>query len=114
MELNRMISNSLVIQLLKNVTNYYIKIFYKNECFNLLNMDIVEVFKDENFSEHTEEEFTKAICDFHGFKDNCVTLTNKSKNNKNQRNISSIINSAIQDEEDGVKRGALGWEEALF
>ena len=50
-----MIANSIVNQLLENVMNDHIKVFDKKECFNLLDMEIMEVCKDECFSEHTEE-----------------------------------------------------------
>ena len=67
------IFNYVVIQLFENTKND------KNEYFNLLNMEIMEVCTDENFSENTEEEFTKARYDYHGFKDNHAALTNKRK-----------------------------------
>ena len=93
-----MITNYIVIQLLEKVTNDHVKIFDKNECFILLNMEIIKVYKDQYFSEHTEKECSKALCAFHDFKDNPVALNNKSKKNKNQRNIVCTKNFIIQNE----------------
>ena len=74
----------------------------------------MEVYKDDHFSEYIEEKCAKTLCDFHRFKDSHVELTKKSKKNENQRSVVSTTNYAIQNEEDGVKRGAVSWEEALF
>ena len=41
-------------------------------------------------------------------------FTNKSDKNNNQRNIVSIVNSKLQNEEDSIKIGAVSWEESLF
>ena len=41
-------------------------------------------------------------------------LINKGKKNQRQRDIVSTKDSAIHLREDGVKRGAVSWEEALF
>ena len=74
----------------------------------------MEVHKNECFTECVEEEFKNALYNFHGFKDNYIVFANKSKKNRNQRNIIIMKNSKIQNKEDSVKRGTVSWEEALF
>ena len=54
------------------------------------------------------------MCNFHGLKDNSIVLSNNGKNNERKRDVISIKYFRIQLREDGIKRGTVVWEEALF
>ena len=53
-ESHRIIANYVAIQLLENIISDYIKIFDTKEYFNLSDVEIMEVYKDEYFTEHAE------------------------------------------------------------
>ena len=60
-ELHSKIANFLAIKLLENVICDKIKIFDTKEIFNLSEVEIVEFYKDECFTEHKEEEIAKVL-----------------------------------------------------
>ena len=67
------------------------------------------VCKDDLFKEAAENKFAKELFNFIEFKDDNILFTNKSNKNNNQRNIIIIANSTLQNEENFIKRGVLGW-----
>ena len=109
-----MIANSISIQLLENIISEKIKIFGATEYFSLSKEEIVEVYKEEYFTDWTEQEFANAACNFNIYKDNFIVLIIKAKKNQSQRDVINMKDSTIHLREDGVKRRAVSWEEALF
>ena len=49
------------------------------------------------------------MCNFHGFKNDSIVLTNKGKKNQSQRDIVNIKDSTIQLREDEIRRGSVSW-----
>ena len=71
-----MIANSISGQLLENIISDQINIFDARECFSSSEEEIMETCKDEYFTDCTQEEFSNAMYNFHGFKDNYIVITN--------------------------------------
>ena len=60
-----------------------LRFLIKKECFNLSDMDIMDICKDALYKESEDDEFAREFFNFQEFRDNNNLFTNDSNKNDN-------------------------------